>query len=78
MTLAVFAEFAVFLFEFLGRKTTARKFSTAKNAETAKTLDRSEASLLGSKRRAEGPVLPVKVGGSLTIESVPQESFCLE
>jgi hypothetical protein len=31
----------------------ARKFSTAKTAETAKTLDRSEASLLGSKRRAE-------------------------
>ena len=56
----------------------ARKFSTAKNAETAKTLDRSEASLLGSKRRAEGLVPPVKVGGSLTIESVPQESFCLE
>ncbi len=53
MTLAVFTVLAVFLFDFWERKTIARKFSTARNAETAKTLDRSEASLLGSKCRAE-------------------------
>jgi hypothetical protein len=78
MTLAVFAEFAVFLFEFWGRKTMARKFSTVKNAETAKTLDSGGVNLLGRVRRAEGLVPPVKVGGSLTIESVPQKSFCLK
>ncbi len=53
MTLAVFAEFTVFLFDFLGRKTMARKFSTVKNAETAKTLDSGGVNLLGRVRRAE-------------------------
>ena len=32
--------------------------------------------MLGRVRRAEGLVPPVKVGDSLTIESVPQESGC--
>jgi hypothetical protein len=76
MTLAVFTVLAVFLFDFWERKTMARKFSTAKNAETAKTLDSGGVNLLGRVRRAEGLVPPVKVGGSLTIESVPQESRC--
>jgi hypothetical protein len=53
MTLAVFAVLAVFLFDFWERKTIAKKFSTAKNAETAKTLDRGRTGLVGNRCQAE-------------------------